>query len=95
MPSDHVFTALGDPTRREILESLARRGSCTATELASDMPITRQAVAKHLTHLHRAHLVAPQRRGRETHYHLTPKPLATVIDWLEEVCARSEREQAA
>ncbi len=95
MRSEHVFTALGDATRREIVEALARRGPCTATKLASDMPISRQAVAKHLTQLHRARLVAPQRRGRETHYQLTPEPFGAVIAWLEDVCARSGREHAA
>ena len=95
MRPDEVFTALADPTRREIVESLARAGSCTATELASDLPITRQAVAKHLTHLHRAELVVPQRRGRETRYRLTPAPLSEAIGWLEDVCEEAQAEQAA
>ena len=90
-----VFTALADPTRREIVEALARAGSCTATELANGMPITRQAVAKHLSHLHRAGLVTPERRGRETRYHLTPEPLGIAVDWLEELCGRARRAQAA
>ena len=43
-----VFVALADPTRRALLDRLAQRGPATVTELASDLPITRQAVAKHL-----------------------------------------------
>ena len=92
---NHVFTALADSTRREIVESLSRNGSCTATELASGMPITRQAVAKHLTHLQRAGLVVPERRGREARYHLTPDPLGHAVNWLEDVCGRARRAQAA
>lgn len=92
---DPVFTALADPTRRQIVEALARDRSCTATELASGMPITRQAIAKHLTHLHRAGLVVPERRGREARYRLTPDPLGHAVDWLEEVCGRARRAQAA
>lgn len=86
-----MFTALADATRRGIVDALARSGPCTATELASDMPITRQAVAKHLTHLHRAKLVLPERRGRETLYQLTPHPLGEAIDWLEDAAASQPR----
>jgi DNA-binding transcriptional ArsR family regulator len=82
-----VFTALADTTRRAILERLSTHGPCTATQLSSDMPISRQAVAKHLTHLRRADLVAPERSGRETHYRLTPAILAEAVDWLEAVCS--------
>jgi DNA-binding transcriptional ArsR family regulator len=97
MRADQIFTALADATRRAILERLAHHGSCTATQLSSEMPITRQAVAKHLTHLHRAHLVVPERRGRETHYRLTPDSLADAIEWLEDVrrVVRSADERAA
>jgi DNA-binding transcriptional ArsR family regulator len=95
MRTDELFTALADPTRREIVEALARQGSATATQLAADLPISRQAVAKHLTHLHRAELVTPERRGRETRYRLTPSPLSEAIDWLEDVCERSADEAAA
>ena len=90
-----VFTALADPTRREIVVALAQNGTCTATELAGDMPITRQAVAKHLMHLHRAGLVVPERRGREARYRLIPDPLGHAVDWLEEICGRARRAQAA
>ena len=95
MPEDPVFTALADGTRRQVIQKLADRGPCTATALASDMPITRQAVAKHLTLLHRAGLVVPRRQGRETLYSLTTDPLGTAIDWLDDVCSRSDRAEAA
>ncbi|MCW2968095.1 MAG: hypothetical protein JWM71_1867 [Solirubrobacteraceae bacterium] len=80
-----MFTALADPTRREVIESLAEQGSCTATKLAAEMPVTRQAVAKHLMHLRRAGIVTPERHGRETRYRLTPKAFGHAIGWLEDV----------
>ena len=95
MRPDEIFTALADGTRREIVDTLAERGASTATQLAADMPITRQAVAKHLTHLHRAELVVPERRGRETRYRLTTDPLSEAIGWLDHVCARVQKADAA
>ena len=95
MRSDVVFTALADPTRREIVEALVRSGSGTATELAASMPITRQAVAKHLAHLDRAQLVVAERRGRETRYRLTPRPFGAAIEWLEELSGAKQRSRAA
>ena len=52
--AEQVFAALADPTRRAILAALASRGPATATDLAVDLPITRQAVAKHLALLAQA-----------------------------------------
>ncbi|MCW2989689.1 MAG: ArsR family transcriptional regulator [Solirubrobacterales bacterium] len=95
MRADAVFTALADATRREVVASLAQQGPRTATELSAEMPITRQAVAKHLTHLHRAQLVTPERRGRETRYRLTPAPLSEAIDWLEDLFGDAADERAA
>jgi DNA-binding transcriptional ArsR family regulator len=92
---EEVFAALADPTRREVVETLARRGGATATELAASLPITRQAVAKHLVHLHRKGMVAPQRRGRETRYRLTTAPLGEAIGWLEDVCGTARSRRAA
>jgi DNA-binding transcriptional ArsR family regulator len=84
---DDVFAALGDPTRREVLRSLAAQPDLTASRLAGELPITRQAVAKHLAALERAGLVEPRREGRETKYTLTPAPLVDAMDWMAEVGA--------
>jgi len=84
---DDVFTALADPTRREVLRSLAQRPDLTASRLAGELPITRQAVAKHLAALQRAGLVEPRRQGRETHYTITPAPLMDAMTWMAEVGA--------
>jgi DNA-binding transcriptional ArsR family regulator len=82
---DLVFDALADPSRRFVLETLAARGSATTTELAGELPVTRQAVAKHLRSLHRAGLVRSQRRGRERRYELDPAPLDDAAGWIARV----------
>ncbi len=82
-----VFAALADPTRREVVRSLAQRPGLTASHLAGELPMTRQAVAKHLSALSGAGLVQARREGRETRYTLTPAPLAGAIEWMTDVGA--------
>lgn len=77
-----VFDALADPTRRQVLRHVAEQGPRTATELATGLPVTRQAVAKHLAVLRGAGLVEPERRGRETRFSATLRPLADAGRWL-------------
>jgi DNA-binding transcriptional ArsR family regulator len=84
---DEVFSALADPNRRFVVETLAARGSATATELAVELPVTRQAVSKHLAALGYAGLVESRRSGRETRYRLTPEPLTDALSWMEHVGA--------
>lgn len=79
---DDVFAALADPTRRFVLERLARHGSASQSELAGELPVTRQAVAKHLSALRDAGLVDSRRAGRETLYSLNPAPLEGALDWI-------------
>ena len=79
-----VFAALADPTRRHLLEALASRES-SATELAAGLPVTRQAVAKHLVALREAGLVTPRRSGRETIYRLEGAPLDEAVEWIARV----------
>jgi DNA-binding transcriptional ArsR family regulator len=85
-PSE-VFAALADPTRRRLIGELSARDSATATELAAGLPVTRQAVAKHLAALSAAGLVDGRKLGRETRYTLTPRPLADAARWMAEVGA--------
>jgi DNA-binding transcriptional ArsR family regulator len=80
-----VFDALADPTRRWVVSHLARGASLTATELAGQMPMTRQAAAKHLTVLAEAGLLTAERAGRERRYALDPGRLRPVTDWLQAV----------
>jgi DNA-binding transcriptional ArsR family regulator len=86
-PEGPVFSALADQNRRFLLEALADRETATATELAAELPVTRQAVAKHLTALSTAGLVTARRQGRETLYRLTPGPLTDAMAWMERVGA--------
>lgn len=90
-----VFGALGDPNRRHLVEALAERGTATATELAADLPVTRQAVSKHLATLGDAGLVESSRVGRETRYRLTPDALADALAWIERVGAQWDERLAA
>jgi len=68
---NHVFSALADPSRRHVLGFLADHGTATATELTGELPMTRQAVSKHLATLSDAGLVASERAGRELRFRLT------------------------
>jgi DNA-binding transcriptional ArsR family regulator len=79
---DGVLAALADPTRRSVLESLVRDGATTATVLARRLPVTRQAVGKHLSVLERAGLVHCRRVGREARYLPDPAPLTSTAEWL-------------
>lgn len=80
--SDTIFAALADTNRRLIVESLAVSGSSTATRLGSDLGISRQATAKHLSLLAEAGLVSGERHGRETIYQPDPAALAEVTAWV-------------
>jgi DNA-binding transcriptional ArsR family regulator len=85
---DLVFSALADPTRRRLVATLARQPALTASHLAGELPITRQAVAKHLAALDRAGLVEGRREGRETRYRLTPEPMDEAMAWMAAAGAR-------
>jgi DNA-binding transcriptional ArsR family regulator len=74
--------ALADPTRRALLGQIAEHGPISATRLAEGMPISRQAVAKHLSQLESAGLVASARSGREARYDACPDALRDLAGWL-------------
>ena len=79
-----VFEALSDPMRRRLLLQIADHPA-TATELASGLPISRQAVAKHLSSLSAAGLLERERSGRDVRYRVTPAPLSDAVSWMAEV----------
>ena len=85
MSVDDIFDALADSTRREVLRRLAEQGPQTPTELADDLPVTRQAVSKHLDVLGRAGLVSSARTGRETRFTFQPEPLTDAAEWMADV----------
>jgi DNA-binding transcriptional ArsR family regulator len=77
-----VWAALGDATRREILELLRRR-PCAVGEVADALPVSRPAVSQHLKVLHDAGLVAFTSRGTRNVYHLDPGGLEPLRGWLD------------
>lgn len=90
-----VFTALADPSRRYLVEQLATRGSSTPTQLADELPVTRQAVTKHLDALEAAGLVHRSREGRNTVVRFDPAPLAEASAWISRVGAEWDQRLAA
>ena len=82
-----VFGARSDPTRRALLAAIAAHPAATATELAAELPISRQAVVKHLGALTDAGLLDRTRAGREVRYKFTPAPLSDAVDWMTSVGA--------
>ena len=73
--ADLVFRALADPGRRRLLDRLRVRGGLTLNELCEGMPMSRQAVTKHLLQLEEACLVVPRWVGREKEHYLNPVPI--------------------
>lgn len=81
--AEQVFVALADPTRRRILATLAASGPATATDLADRLPITRQAIAKHLGLLAEAGLVTPEPgERRRVRYRLSSAPMQVAQQFL-------------
>ena len=93
--ADAVFAALADPTRRQVIRALSHRGPSTATGLAAALPVTRQAVTKHLDALAAAGLVTATRRGRERLYQISPQPLTAAVSWMADLGARWDERLAA
>jgi DNA-binding transcriptional ArsR family regulator len=85
---DSLWAAVADPTRRQLLDILLARGEATATALAEEVPVTRQAVAKHLAVLDRAGLVEGRRQGREVRYVIRPERLDAATRWMARVAAQ-------
>jgi DNA-binding transcriptional ArsR family regulator len=89
-----VFSALADPTRRRLLSAISATPA-TATELANDLPISRQAVTKHLSALADAGLLERERVGRDIRYRVTPEPLTEAVSWMAEVGGQWDRRLAS
>jgi DNA-binding transcriptional ArsR family regulator len=84
---DAVFAALSDPTRRQVMRCLSEEGPITATELADRLPVSRQAIVKHLSSLEEAGLVASAVDGRSRRFRLTPGPMREAMGWMADVGA--------
>ena len=92
--AQRVFLALADPTRRLLLQHLCEEGSGTAAGFATRLPITRQAIIKHLVTLEQAGLVTARETGRERRYMPRPEGLQTVTTWIEEIEAQWDQRLA-
>jgi DNA-binding transcriptional ArsR family regulator len=79
---DNIFFALADPTRRAILQGLARRPA-TIQEIARPFPVSLNAISKHVMVLERAGLLRREVRGREHHCRIEAHPLRDAVGWLE------------
>jgi DNA-binding transcriptional ArsR family regulator len=82
MRGSDVFAAIGDPTRRKILDMLSR-DAMPAGEISERFRVTRPAISQHLQVLRKARLVRSRRCGREQIYSLRPEPLLEVYQWIE------------
>jgi DNA-binding transcriptional ArsR family regulator len=88
---DDLWSAIGDPTRRRMLDLLLADGGGTATTLSARLPVTRQAVAKHLDVLDRASLVRATRAGREKRYEVDDAQMARAVAQLATVGSAWDR----
>ncbi|PWR06514.1 transcriptional regulator [Micromonospora acroterricola] len=84
---DDLWSAVGDPTRRRMLDLLLSYGGGTATSLSEHLPVTRQAVAKHLVVLDRVGLVHGTSTGRERQFRVDEAQLARAVAQLADVGA--------
>ncbi len=82
---DDLWSAIGEPTRRRLVDLLLSGGRSTATTLSRQLPVTRQAVAKHLEVLDRAGLVRSSAQGRERFYQVDDAQLARAVAQLASV----------
>ena len=80
--AERVFAALADPRRRELLELLGQTPGCSASSLAASLPVSRQAVAQHLSVLEESRLVSRRRVGREVLFSVRPEGVVATADWL-------------
>jgi DNA-binding transcriptional ArsR family regulator len=87
MNVDQVFAALADPTRRQLLEAVGQRPACSATALAAELPVSRQAVAKHLAVLRESRLVESHRAGKEVLFSVCPEQLTATASWMTTLAA--------
>jgi DNA-binding transcriptional ArsR family regulator len=90
-----VYAALADPTRRWMIRRLASGEALTPTRLAAELPISRQAVSKHLAILEASRLVRSEAIGREQRYRLQIEPLRQAEAWIREIEATWDDRLAA
>ena len=90
-PDDDLWSAIADPSRRRVLDLLVSRGEATATELAGQVPFTRQAVSKHLIVLEEARLVSRRKQGRDVLFRVDDRRLDQATRAMAELASRWDR----
>lgn len=90
-----MFDALADPTRRQIVDALARMPEASISDIARRFPMSRQAVTKHLVVLEEAGVIAIETRGRERVISLQPQSLEPATRWLDDVARQWDDRLAA
>jgi len=90
-----VFAALADPTRRSVLTRLASAGAASATALARELPVTRQAVVQHLAVLDAAGLTRARRHGREVRHEVRAEALTGAARWMTTIARQWDDRLAA
>jgi ArsR family transcriptional regulator, cadmium/lead-responsive transcriptional repressor len=90
-PDDELWSAIADPSRRRVLDLLLIGGEATATELAGQVPFTRQAVSKHLVVLEEAGLVSRRKQGRDVLFRVDDRRLDQASRAMADVASRWDR----
>ena len=92
---DELWSAIGDPSRRQVLDLLVSNGAVSASWLAGRVPFSRQAVSKHLVVLERAGLISRRKQGKEVLYQVEADRLDQATRAMAEVAAQWDRRLAA
>jgi DNA-binding transcriptional ArsR family regulator len=90
-PDDELWSAIGDPSRRRVLDLLVRGGEASASWLAGQVPFSRQAVSKHLAVLEEAGLISRRKQGREVLYQVDAARLDQATRAMAEIASQWDR----
>jgi DNA-binding transcriptional ArsR family regulator len=94
-PDEELWSAIADPSRRQVLDLLVSHGEVSASWLAGRVPFTRQAVSKHLVVLERAGLISRRKQGREVLYQVEAERLDQAARAMAELAAQWDRRLGA
>ena len=94
-PDDELWSAIGDPSRRHVLDLLVSHGEVSASWLAGQVPFSRQAVSKHLVVLERTGLISRRKQGREVLYQVEAERLDQAARAMAELAAQWDRRLGA
>jgi DNA-binding transcriptional ArsR family regulator len=90
-PDDQLWSAIGDPSRRRVLDLLVRGGEASASALAGHVPFSRQAVSKHLLVLEQTGLIRHRKQGREVLYQIDAARLDQATRAMSELASQWDR----